>query len=210
MKTKQSGFGVVEVIVIVVVVALVGVGGWYVWSANQKQPSSSNANQTGADTPSPVDSTKTAFSDASAPFSFEYPKEWTLKASPALTPGQPLPDDYSITLETPDIGFGEMPIGGTEVNRGAQVIIRTSKSNLQDVHGVFTGLRASAQNKSDTTVAGQAAVEYEYGYESQPGHYFDFLHDGRLYSVGYFSAENERNSGNYSGYIEMVKSLRLK
>lgn len=209
MKARQLGFGVVEVIIIVVIIALVGVGGWYVWSSNQ-QPSPSATNQNDTALPPPSDSTKKTFSDDSAPFAFEYPKDWTLKASPTLTPGQPLPDDYSITLETPDIGFGEMPIGGTEVNQGAQVVVRMSKSTLQDVHGVFTGLRASAQNKSDTTVAGQAAVEYEYGYESQPGHYFDFLHNGRLYSVSYFSAGNERESGNYASYIDMVKSLSLR
>lgn len=196
----QSGFGLIGAFAILVVLTVVGFGGWYVWSANQHSASRSDGDS----------STTKTFSDVDYLFTFDYPQTWTIRTSPEVLPGQALPAAYSITLETPDIRIGELPIGGTEVVKGAQVIVQVTNSSLKDIHGVFTDLRASAQGKKDVTVAGQAAVQYEYGYESQSGQFFDLLYKNRLYSIGYFSAGNERSSANHAAFVELVDSLHFK
>jgi hypothetical protein len=71
------------------------------------------------------------------------------------------------------------------------------------------GRTDSAKNKTDTSAAGQAAVEYEYGYESQPGHYFDFLSGSRLYHVALLGG-NERSSENHEAFLAIAKSLKFK
>jgi hypothetical protein len=206
-RTKnQRGFGAVEIIILVVILAIIGVGGWYVWqSQNNSNPSVNNPN-------SQTETTKNTqtFSDERLPFAFEYPKEWVIKVDEKIREGQPLPDKYSIFLNTKDIAYTEMPIGGSEVSVGVKVNIVVSKSTLNSPQGVFTGLRASAQGKTNVTVSGLPAVEYEFGYESQPGRYVDFIKDGRLYSVSYFSAGNERSSVDFEGYKALISSFDFK
>lgn len=206
-RTKnQRGFGAVEIIILVVVLAIIGFGGWYVWQAQNNSSQSTGGTNSQPEAPK----NKEAFSDGRLPFTFEYPNGWVIKIDEKIQEGQPLPDKYSIFLNTKDRAYAEMPIGGTEVSVGAEVNISVSKTALSSPQGVFTGLRASAQDKSEITVAGISAVEYEFGYESQPGRYVDFIKDGRLYSISYFSAANERTSGNFSDYKALISSFSFK
>lgn len=203
---NQRGFGAVEIIILVVVLAIIGFGGWYVWQAQNNSSQSTGGTNSQPEAPK----NKEAFSDGRLPFTFEYPNGWVIKIDEKIQEGQPLPDKYSIFLNTKDRAYAEMPIGGTEVSVGAEVNISVSKTALSSPQGVFTGLRASAQDKSEITVAGISAVEYEFGYESQPGRYVDFIKDGRLYSISYFSAANERTSGNFSDYKALISSFSFK
>jgi hypothetical protein len=52
---RQSGFGIIEVIIIVVVLALIGAGGWYLWqNANKAQPAPNPTESTSDNTGSPA------------------------------------------------------------------------------------------------------------------------------------------------------------
>ncbi|HKX73129.1 MAG TPA: PsbP-related protein [Candidatus Saccharimonadales bacterium] len=206
---NQQGFGVVEVIVIVVILAIIGAGGWYVWQAqNKPTQSQSTTNETGGSTTPPK--TTATFSDSRLPYTFEYQKAWTVKVDERLKDGQGLPDMYSVALLTPDVAFGEMPIGGSEVTKGAQVVVWASKTTLTNVQDIFTGIRAKVENKQSTTVAGMSAVEYEFGYESQLARHIDFIKDGWLYSISYASEGNERTSANYAAFGAVVTSFKFK
>lgn len=203
---NQRGFGTVEIIILVVILAIIGFGGWYIWQTQNNSSQSTGGTNSQPKTPK----NKEAFSDSRLPFIFEYPNGWVIKIDDKVQEGQPLPDKYSIFLNTKDRAYAEMPIGGTEVSVGAEVNISVSKTALSSPQGVFTGLRASAQDKSEITVGGVSAVEYEFGYESQPGRYVDFIKDGRLYSISYFSAANERTSGFFSDYKALISSFSFK
>lgn len=206
--TNQRGFGAVEIIIIVVVLALIGVGGWYVWQTQTKPPQ----NQT-QDTPNgqttPPKTTET-FSDSRVPFTFEYPKGWTVKVDERLKEGQPLPDQYSVELQAPGTTLTEQPIGGHFVTTGARVRILDTRTTLTNIQDKFSGFYAQAKDRVNTTVAGAAAVEYAFTYESDPGIFTDFVKDGRDYSLGFYAEDDERASVQFADYKTLVSSFKFK
>lgn len=200
---QQAGFGIVEVVIVIIILALIGVGGWYIWNANQKSPTSDNGNNTVSS------KTYSTFTVVPAPFSFQYVSDWSYAVDKPLQSDVPISDQYSISLVAPGTTVIETPIGGGEVTKGARVVIWSTKSSLTDVHSRFTGVYSNATNKTDTTVAGVAAVEYEFSYEGQPGVFTDFIKDGRLYSVGYFAPGNERLSSSFADYKALLVSFKF-
>jgi len=201
---QQAGFGIVEAVVVLIVLALVGIGGWYVWSANQKSPTSNNNNNTTTQS-----KTYSTFAITPAPFSFQYVSDWSYVVDTPLQADTPISDQFSITLAAPGTTVEETLIGGGEVTRGARVVVWSTKTALTDVHGRFTGVYSNATNKTDTTVAGVTAVEYEFTYEGQPGIFTDFIKGGRLYSVGYYAPGNERSSNNFVDYKDLLASFKF-
>lgn len=72
---KQSGFGVIEVIILVVMLGIIGFGGWYLWQANQKP-----AEQTQAQPKEEVSEVKwLEHKDEVGKYSIKYPSNWKLE-----------------------------------------------------------------------------------------------------------------------------------
>ncbi len=76
---RQHGFGVIEIMVIVALVAAIGVGGWYVWQAQQTNPNTVStppppSAQNVEPTPPPQTTTK-KYTNTKYGYSFEYPAE---------------------------------------------------------------------------------------------------------------------------------------
>lgn len=94
MKDRQSGFGVVEVIILVIILGLVGFGGWYVWQAQQKKD---QGNTTTSQTKSsdPYEGW-IIYSDTVGKFTIKYPGNWTFKTE-ASNQGEGYPTNSSTT-----------------------------------------------------------------------------------------------------------------
>jgi hypothetical protein len=76
----QAGLGVVEVIIVLVILALIGVGGWYVWSANQKSQSLvTNSNTTAGNVPVDPYAGWKLYCDTTQKVCFKYPADWSME-----------------------------------------------------------------------------------------------------------------------------------
>lgn len=85
---NQSGFGIVEITVIIVIIALLGVGGWYVWhaqqSADKQQPANtSSSQQSNVD---PYAGWQT-YCDNADKVCFKYPSDWIASEEGAASTG---------------------------------------------------------------------------------------------------------------------------
>jgi hypothetical protein len=202
----QQGFGAVEAIVFVIVLSLVGFGGWYIWQA-QSQP-----HDAGALPPQANQQQKSTltFDDKLIPFTFEYPKDWTVKIPDSIKEGRPLPNQYSIELRAPGTVETEQPIGGLFITKGARILVSDTKTTLTDIQDKFLGFYAQAKDRANVTVNGVAAVEYTFAYESDPGVFTDLVINGRDYSLGLYAEGDEKTSAFFNAYKTLVSSFKLK
>lgn len=208
----QRGFGAVEIILVIFIVGLIGVGGWYVWQANNKSVGQTQVGNsyTQHDKVSEQPKLTNTFNNSLVPFTFEYPKEWNVEVDERIKGGQPLPGQYSIELRTPDAVLKEGPIGGTFISKGARIVVLSSVTNLSNIQDKFSGFYAHANDKKDTKVAGLKAVEYSFAYESDPGIFVDFIKDDREYSIGFYAEGSESGSQYLSAHKTLVSSFKFK
>ncbi|HET9411980.1 MAG TPA: hypothetical protein VFO38_03970 [Candidatus Saccharimonadales bacterium] len=196
---NQQGFGLVEAILVLVVLVALAVLGWYIFN-RQTAPELR---------PVVTDESTIGFSEEHIPYSFMYPKTWTVEKSQNLKDGA-LPDQYSITLSAPQTVLVEQPLGGSVVTKGVRIVVVDSKTGLTSIKDRFTGIYATAQNKKDVSVGDQSAVQFSFSYESDPGIYTEFVKNGRLYSIQFFAEGDEMASGYIADYQKIVSSFVFK
>lgn len=151
------------------------------------------------------------FNNEAAPFTFEQPATWSRIHDNPLAVEAPLPNQYSMSIVEPGSVIDENLFGSTIVTKGARIVIDASKTDIKDMNDRFTGIHRSATDRKDKVINGVNAVQYSFSYESDPGVYTDFVHDGVLYSIGFFSDHTkEADHVAYAAYEKLVESFTFK
>jgi hypothetical protein len=204
----QRGFGIVGLIAVLAVLLLIGLGGWYVWQAQTAPPTSQAEQETLSKTP---EKSTITFTDERVPFTFEYPKYWTVTLSKSLRDSQSRPDQYFLEVSAPGTVLAEQPIGGLFVTKGARIVVHDSKTALANIQDRFTGFYGTAAtDRVDVAVAGVAAVEYNFAYESDPAVFTEFLKDGRIFALEFSAEGDERTSSYFPDYKALMASFKFK
>jgi len=141
MSKKQLGFGVVEVVIIVVVLALIGVGGWYVWEANHKSPSTASNSNTPTNNSNTTNTAKTLGLDSDKA-TFTLPSGWSVR------------DDHTNTAC--------MHTLGSNVTCLDQVSIYPDEVGNSPTPPAYAGVTVAIYKHADTT---SAKSWYENDYE---------------------------------------------
>ena len=99
MKSNQSGFSVVEIIMAIVIVGLVGAVGWLYWQNSSGKDSPQDdaaASSKQATSSKTVSSNNQVYTNSKYGFSFEYPKQWTVGSNKEITG-----DDDGLLIKSP-------------------------------------------------------------------------------------------------------------
>jgi len=206
------------ILLCLLVISLVGAG-IYAWSQQQENKDLQAKNeqllsekQSVKETDNKNEATPLAdFKIDSVPFIFKYPSSWTMEASEPLDNFAPAPDLYSVTLMEPGSDVRVSRFGNDYVFKGSRIIAYVAKTDLKDMKDRFTGIYQSATNREDITVSGIAAVQYDFGYESDPAVYTQLIKDGKMYTFAYYSdSKNEKDNKSYPSYKELVASIKFQ
>lgn len=151
------------------------------------------------------------FNNEAAPFTFEQPTTWSRIHDKPMTIEAPLPNQYSMEIIEPGSVIEENLFGSSITAKGSRIVINASKTDIKDMNDRFTGLYRSATDRKDKAINGVNAVQYSFSYESEAGVYTDFIHEGVLYSIGFFSDQTkEADHAAYPHYEKLVKSFKFK
>lgn len=100
MKSNQSGFSVIEIIMAVVIIGLLSAVGWLYWTNTAKNPNTKLGTDKKIDS-QPKSSLNNTFTDNNHIYSFEYPKNWTISPNPVVVLN-PNPGFDGIRITSPD------------------------------------------------------------------------------------------------------------
>jgi hypothetical protein len=189
----------------------------YIWQ-QQKINTLENENVKLSSQPSPLanDNPKPAqtliiFKRDSVPFTFEYPKNWAISTDEPLDADFPAPDGYSIKLAAPGSDVQTNRFGNNFVKTGSRIVIYSVKSELQDINSRFTGIYRSVADKKEISIAGIKAVQYNFGYESDPAIVTELIKGGRMYTFSFYSdSEKEKDNAAYPVYEALLKSIKFE
>jgi Tfp pilus assembly major pilin PilA len=213
---EQKGFTVVESILVIVAVAALAVTGWVLYQAENE------AAEVGTTTPeqsrqseeqsSEVPDDWQEYSNTSLGFSFAYPGQWRLNTE---TDGG---SEAEITLETPDLKYEEMDIGGHKVAQGAELTVRAWEASDEDrkkFREFGQGERCSTYIEEGsfaekTTVDGNQAYECHINYEGDGDFNVHTIANGNSYIFSFNGdAMDETESTHFAAFQQILGTAEL-
>lgn len=139
-------------------------------------------------------------------FSFKAPANWKGKFAKAVAS-----QDFSdFTSESPNHKTTSDMYAFLE--GGAELLVRAEKTDKVTVDDFFSSNPLApkiATNKTDTIVAGQKALQFDYSYEGHVATMTYFLHNGLAYTVKLRYVDKAGKNAFWADYLTVLTSFQL-
>lgn len=159
------------------------------------------------------EATPSQFSYPKAPFVFDYPSDWTLTSSEAVTYTESLPAEYGIELLAPGTVRSVTMSGTPDVisENGARITLKKTAVTETDVRKALT-FAAAAPEFTEVTIDGVKGVSFEYMNDGPKYVASAVVKDGALFVIR-FDAEDDADltkNDFYKTYQTLVSSFQFK
>lgn len=162
MRNKQTGFGIVELIVVIVVIGVLGATGWFVYqytrakATNTTGSTHSTKQQTNTKTQPDVYANWKTYCDTVYHYCFKYPQDWTFSSNTAAKLG----DTGGASLLNPAKTVGVRYVNAYTQDSGIRNFMTVSLDKLTTANQDLTIVGGYIPSSGDNGLAGNNVPQY--------------------------------------------------